>query len=106
MANKLEEVAQNQRNILIARNVYNTIDEQQYKATHTRALADNETPLHGKGTGVFLDTYNGGDDIDVNGNPNYIGSGRLQNKAKNIFNENNPYKAPDTSGNIGQVVIE
>jgi hypothetical protein len=105
MASKLEEVAIAQRNILIAKNTYNVIPEQNYSPTHSRALSDNETPLRGKGTGIFLDTFNGGDDIDVNGNPNFAGSGRLQNQAVNVYNKDNPYDHPDTTGNVGQVVI-
>jgi len=104
-SNKLEEVALSQRDVLIAKNTYNQIQEQQYKATHTRALSDQETPKAGKGTGVFLDTYNGGSDIDVNGDPNRPGSGRINNKTFNFYNENNQYDHPDTSGNIGQIVI-
>lgn len=105
-SNKLEQIALQQRDILIAKNTYNKIQEQQYKATHTRALADQQTPNAGKGTGVFLDTYNGGSDIDVNGDPMRPGSGRLQNKTFNLYNENNGYTAPDTSGNIGQIIID
>lgn len=105
-SNKLEEIAIAQRETLIARNTFNQIEEQQYSATHTRAKSDKETPIAGKGTGVFLDTYNGGSDIDENGNPYIPGSGRLQNKSFNFYNENNPYEHPDTSGNVGQVIIE
>ena len=68
----------------------------------TRALSDAETPVAGKGTGVFLDTYNGGGSLDINGNPAAAGSGRLQNVATNQYNGNNTYQHPDTSGNVGQ----
>lgn len=106
MSNKLEQVAIQQRDILKAKNTYNEIQEQQYSATHTRALADQQTPKHGKGTGIFLDTYNGGDDVDVNGDPNRPGSGRIKNIATNIYNADRGYEHPDTSGNIGQVTFE
>ena len=105
-SNKLEEAAIAARNKNLAPNTFKgDSDANNYGATHTRALADAATPIHGKGTGVFLDTYNGGGDLDINGNPAMAGSGRLKNKAFNQFNENKPYDHPDTSGNEGQVII-
>ncbi len=108
MSNKLEEAAIAARNKLIAINYYdNVADANNYSATHTRALADDLTPIHGKGTGIFLDTYNGGGDIDINGNPTESGSGRLAAFANNGstwgYTPDSYYTAPDTSGNIGQV---
>jgi len=108
MSNKLEQAALATRESLIAINNYNNeADANNYTATHTRALADSETPINGKGTGLFLDTYNGGGDLDVNGNPTYGGSGRLAAFANNGstwgYTPNNYYEHPDTSGNVGQV---
>lgn len=108
MSNKLEQAAIATRDSLIARNNYNNADDSNnYSATHTRALADQTTPVYGKGTGVFLDTYNGGGDLDVNGNPTYGGSGRLAAFANNTstwgYGPNSYYQHPDTSGNVGQV---
>ena len=103
---KLEEIAIEIRDRLKARNIYNDIDANNYSATHTRALSDSKTPVTGKGTGVFLDTFNGGGDLDINGAPNSAGSGRKQNLLKNEFNPQRPYDHPDTNGNVGQVVIE
>jgi hypothetical protein len=110
MSNKLEQAAIATRDTLIAINNYNNeADANNYTATHTRALADQSTPVHGKGTGVFLDTYNGGGDLDVNGNPNAAGSGRLAAFANNNstwgYGPDNYYEHPDTSGNVGQVTF-
>jgi len=110
MSNKLEEAAIAARNTLIAINGYdNVADANNYTATHTKALSDQKTPVKGKGTGVFLDTYNGGGSIDVYGNPTYGGSGRLPAIANNLstwgYGPSAYYKAPDTSGNVGQVTF-
>lgn len=103
MGNKLEEIAIQYRDLLTTKNTFNnSADANNYGETHTRALSDEATPVHGKGTGVFLDTYNGGGSLDIYGSQNAVGSGRIANKAKNEYNENKPYEHPDTSGNIGQ----
>jgi hypothetical protein len=34
--------------------------QNQYGATHTRAISDKKSPTHGKGSGQFLDIYNYG----------------------------------------------
>ena len=107
---KLEEAAIATRNMLLATNAYNNeADANNYSATHTKALSDQRTPIKGKGTGVFMDTYNGGGDFDINGNPTYAGSGRKAAIANNGSTWNmspqNPYHSPDTSANVGQVVI-
>lgn len=103
-SNKLEEAAIAARNALITSNTYKGDDDSNnYTATHTRALSDEETPVNGKGTGIFLDTYNGGGSMDINGSPNAAGSGRIQNVASNVYNKDKEYTHPDTSGNQGQV---
>lgn len=103
-SNKLELAALAQRGILIPLNSYNSVSPtNRYSGTHPNALSDGDNK--GKGTGVFLDTYNGGADFDINGNPAAAGSGRIQNIAINEYNSLNGYTAPDTGGNIGQVVI-
>tara|TARA_R110000782_G_scaffold30108_3_gene74980 strand:+ start:632 stop:958 length:327 start_codon:yes stop_codon:yes gene_type:complete len=102
-SNKLEQAAIAARNALLPTNTYNSADDgNNYSATHTRALSDQETPVAGKGTGIFLDTYNGGGSVDINGATNAVGSGRIQNVAKNEFDGDNQYVHPDTSGNEGQ----
>lgn len=103
MSNKLEQAAIAARNALLPTNTYNNDTQgNEYSATHTRALSDQQTPVAGKGTGLFLDTYNGGGSLDVNGNPSVVGSGRIQNIGFNEYNTNNQYEHPDTSGNVGQ----
>ena len=103
---KLELIAIAQRNTLIPMNTYNVDSTQNYKATHTRALSDDLTPENGKGTGQLLDTANGGSSTDIYGAAGISGSGRLASIATNQYNANNGYTAPDTSGNVGQVVID
>jgi len=106
MQSKLEQIAIAQRGVLIPFNNYNsTADANNYSSTHTRALSDNETPVNGKGTGVFLDTENGGGSLDIYGIPNAMGSGRVGNVVFNQYNKNERYQNPDTSGNVGMVVI-
>lgn len=104
-SNKLEQIAIAQRNTIIPINVYNSDPTQNYKSTHTRALSDNETPINGKGTGVYMDTFNGGSSVDIYGAPNAAGSGRIGNTTFNQYNQSNGYTTPDTSGNIGQVTL-
>lgn len=114
----LEQAAIAARNTLIPINTYNNYaPANEYTATHTRALSDNTTPVYGKGSGQFLDidNYGGvGGDYDINGNTNlYIGSGRnpqltynssLWGYGPNGLGMSN-YTHPNTSLNIGQVVI-
>ena len=103
-SNKLEEAALAQRHALIPMNTYNSSDQsQKYGSGHPNALSDGDNK--GKGTNQYLDTYNGGADNDIHGNPAIIGSGRNQNIASNQYNKDNTYQMPDMSGNIGQVVI-
>ena len=103
---KLETIAISQRDKLIASNTYDNADpSENYSSKHTRALSDNLTPVQGKGTGIFLDTNNGGGSIDIHGNPAFAGSGRLQQMSANDFDKENPYQAPDTSKNSGQVTL-
>ncbi len=105
-SNRLEEAALAARERLIASNSYNNADDaNNYCSTHTRALSDNKTPEAGKGTGVFLDTFNGGTETDINGNPAVVGSGRKGNIVINQYNKDIQYEHPDTSGNIGQIII-
>jgi hypothetical protein len=111
MSNKLEQAAIATRDALLAINGYdNASDSNNYSATHTKALSDQSTPIKGKGTGVFLDTYNGGGDLDINGNPTYGGSGRLAAFANNGstwgYTPDAYYQHPDTSGNVGQISFQ
>lgn len=114
----LEAAAIAARNTLLPINTYNnTTVANEYTATHTRAMSDTTTPIYGKGSGQFLDieNYGGvGGDWDVNGNQsNSVGSGR--NPAMS-FNSSTfgygpvglgmtNYQHPNTSANLGQVII-
>ena len=107
MANELEKAAIAARQQLITNNTYNNFElDNQYSATHTRAKSDDKTPIHGKGTGVPFDSYNGGGFYDIYGVSNAAGSGRIANVATNEYNQDNTYKTPNTEGNTGQVIIE
>ena len=66
--------------------------------SHNRANGDNK----GKGTGNFLDTYNGGSLNDEIGSSNEPGSGRIANIAKNQYSAEKPYETPSTDGNKNQ----
>jgi hypothetical protein len=96
---KLDLLATEFREILLAKNAFNDADpSNNYSVNHTKALSDSETPIKGKGTGVYLDTYNGGGDLDINGNPEFPGSGRnaalAMNKGKWGYGPDSPYQAP------------
>jgi hypothetical protein len=113
----MEAAAIAARAILIPINTYNNYaSPNEYSPTHTRALSDSTTPVYGKGSGGFLDidNYGGvGGDFDINGNSSYAGSGR--NPELSLNNSlwgygpaglsMTAYQYPDTSLNIGQVII-
>ena len=102
---QLETIAIEARKKLLVKNIYDESDTGKYKSTHTRAMSDTKTPINGKGTGVFMDTNKGGGEYDINGSVELPGSGRIKNVAVNTYNNANGYKAPDTTGNKGQVII-
>lgn len=115
---RLEIAAIAARNTLIPKNLYNNADDaNRYSAKHTRALSDQTTPVYGKGSGGYLDitNYAGvGGDWDINGNAAFsMGSGRVPQIALNNSTWGygptqmglQEYKHPDTSQNIGQVII-
>lgn len=114
----LEAAAITARATLIPINIYNNYAvANEYTATHTRALSDTTTPVYGKGSGGFLDidNYGGvGGDYDINGNTSlYVGSGRNPEMSLNgslwgygpVGLSMTNYQHPNTSLNIGQVVI-
>jgi len=105
---KLEQIAIEVRNEILTNNTYKSAtnsNDQEYGPTHTRAKSDEKTPVHGKGTGIYMDTENGGGQYDIHGVPHVVGSGRIGNVGNNQYNKDNKYDHPDTSGNIGQVRI-
>jgi hypothetical protein len=114
----LEAAAIAARNTLLPQNTYNNFaSTNNYGATHTRALSDTTTPIHGKGSGNFLDIHNYagvGGEWDINGNPaNSAGSGRNPEIILNaglwgygpsaVAGSN--YTIPNMSLNVGQVRI-
>lgn len=103
---KLEQIAIETRKKILTNNTFNNFDvNNNYSATHTNAKSDDITPIHGKGTGVYMDTENGGSIHDTYGVAHVAGSGRIGNVTNNEYNKDNTYKIPDTTGNIGQVTI-
>ena len=59
--NDLTAIADLQRKSLIVKNDYKTVNP--YSSVNPDALADGDES--GKGTGIFLDTVNGGSSIDI-----------------------------------------
>ena len=110
---KLEQAAIAARLALLPVNTYNNASaSNEYTATHTRAVADTQTPAQGKGTGTFLDieNYKGGSSNDIDGNPSVaLGSGRNPALANNLatwgYGPTSRYVHPNTKGNIGAVII-
>lgn len=60
-ANDMTAIADLQRKSLIVKNDYKT--QNPYSSTNPDALSDGDES--GKGTGIFLDTINGGSSIDI-----------------------------------------
>ena len=93
---KLEEAAILVRKQLIAKNEYNGADNSNgYSANHPNAKSDGDDK--GRGTGVYLDTYNGGTETDINE--------RTTLGARNQYNKDKGYETPDTNSNSGQVTF-
>jgi len=84
-ANKLSEIAEQERGKLFPRNDYSP-ESQQYSAGHPDALADGDT--EGRGTGKFLDIHNqsAGTSVDV--------SERKEDIKINRYNQDKPYYVP------------
>lgn len=91
---KLEELAKTARESMLSKNIYTS--ETQYGSSHpnaTQAAGGNDDPLNimGKGTGIVLDTTNGGSSVDVNGSPSIaVPTGRAALQ-KNEYNADNVY---------------
>ena len=81
-ANDLTAVADLQRKSLLVKNDYKTVN--QYSAVNPDALSDGDES--GKGTGIFLDTINGGSSIDIIERKNEI--------KINEYQPNKPYTTP------------
>ena len=80
--NDLGIIGQDQRKKLIPKNDYK--ETNQYSATNKDAISDGDD--FGKGTGVFLDTVNGGSQLDII---------ERKNEIKIIeYQPNKPYTTP------------
>ena len=81
-ANDLTAIADIQRKSLIVKNDYKTVNP--YSSTNPDAMSDGDES--GKGTGIFLDTVNGGSSIDIVERKNEI--------KVNEYQPNKPYTTP------------
>jgi hypothetical protein len=81
-ANDLTTIADLQRKSLIVKNDYKTVNP--YSSVNPDAISDGDES--GKGTGIFLDTINGGSSIDIVERKNEI--------KINEYQPNKPYTTP------------
>ncbi len=81
-ANDLIAIADLQRKSLIVKNDYKTVNP--YSAVNPDALSDGDES--GKGTGIFLDTVNGGSSTDIVERKNEI--------KVNEYQPDKPYTTP------------
>ena len=93
---RLEEIAEQARQQLLLRNVYQNSVGRIYNENHPNALqtpggSDDRLNIKGKGTAGYLDTENGGGYYDIYGRPDVDGSGRNNLLLKNIYSKENPY---------------
>jgi hypothetical protein len=80
--NELGQIGEQQRQKLFPKNDYKSTN--QYSQTNPDALSDGDEL--GKGTGVFLDTINGGSSIDI--------IERINEIKINEYQSNKPYTTP------------
>jgi hypothetical protein len=80
--NDLGIIGEEQRKKLIPKNDYK--EQNKYSSTNPDALGDGDE--YGKGTGIFLDTANGGSSVDV--------IERINEIKINEFQPNKPYTTP------------
>jgi len=104
MSSKLEELGNQYRKDNITKNTYQNAQGNEYGAKHKNALSDGDNK--GKGTGLFLDTYNGGGQQDEIGSSNEPGSGRIANITKNQYSAEKPYTTPETDENKDQFRVK
>ena len=79
---ELGQIAEQQRQKLIPKNDYKSVNP--YSSTHKDAMSDGDE--FGKGTGVFLDTANGGSSVD--------NIERISEIKINEYQKNKPYTTP------------
>jgi hypothetical protein len=80
--NELGMIGEQQRNKLFPKNDYKAVNP--YSSTNKNAISDGDE--FGKGTGVFLDTANGGSSID--------NIERINEIKINEYQKNKPYTTP------------
>jgi len=81
---KLSELGDQFRTENVIKNTYLNSEGKKYGETHPNALSDGDDKGRGVGgNSDQLNTIKGGNDIDINGNPDYPGSGRNQLIARN-----------------------
>ena len=80
--NDLTAIADLQRKSLIVKNDYKTVNP--YSSVNPEAISDGDES--GKGTGIFLDTINGGSSIDIVERKNEI--------KINEYQKDKPYTTP------------
>jgi len=80
--NDLGIIGEEQRKKLIPKNDYK--EQNKYSATNPDALGDGDE--YGKGTGIFLDTANGGSSVDV--------IERINEIKINEYQKDKPYTTP------------
>jgi hypothetical protein len=92
---ELTRYAEEYRRRLIIENGYNNTPGNVYGVNHPNATlavgANDPNNLRGRGTGVYLDTSNGGTSVDINGLPDYPNTGRIGTLFLNRFTPTNPY---------------
>lgn len=91
--NRLSKIAEEYRQKLPIDNFYTK--DNQFSETSPRATQEKDSKdslnIHGKGTGTYLDTANGGGYYDINGKPELQNTGRNAIYTKNQYTKNNPY---------------
>ena len=78
--NELSRIAEEARKRILELNIYQDEAGKRYSATHPNATqaqggVDDFNNIKGKGTGIELDTSNGGGKYDIEGRPDVAGSG-------------------------------
>ena len=84
MKTKLDLIAIEARQNMLPKNYY--VEDDRYTQSHPNATqaqgVDDPNNARGKGTGVKFDFDNGGSNIDINGDPSLLNTGR------NAINQN------------------
>lgn len=83
--NKLTQIAEQKRKELITKNDY-AISDNEYSQTNPDAISDGDGK--GRGTGVFLDIFNGGTSTDQ--------VTKVDNIKLNKYSSKKPYNSPST----------